>query len=390
LLKKIKPEKEMKKIMLILAVAAMIMSCTGKKGTQYKISGIVKGVDTGLVYLQKMDTTGWISVDSVKLQKGEFTFKGKVESPDRWNIKLKGKDFLYPFYLENSNISMVVHSDSAVIEVKGSENQDTFNGYVKKNDSIQKLINALDPLFVKADSLKDTVTMNKLDDQYTVYDKGMKSIIVDFTKKHPTAAAAPWLILRNAYRFELPELDSLYKVLDTTLSHSFFYKSMGKRIATLKRVQIGNPAVDFTMSDTTGKPLTLSSLKGRILLVDFWASWCGPCRHENPNVVKAYAEFHGKGFDVLGVSFDRPNGKDKWEKAINDDHLTWNHVSDLQFWGNAAGKLYGINSIPANVLLDKDQKIIGKNLRGDALIAKLTELLGPPEVVKAKPVHKKK
>lgn len=379
----------MRKTIHIIAIVAILFSCTGRKGTQFTITGTIKGVDVGMVYLQKMDSTGWVTKDSSIVKNGEFSFKGKVESPDRWNLTIKGKEFPYPFFLENSNIKLIVHADSAgFIEVNGSANQDLFNQYIKKSDSIGKLATELDPLYTKADSLKDTMTMNKLESQYNALDREMKKLIVGMAKQHPSSPVGPWLIMRNSYRFELPELDSLYVGFDTTLNHSFFYKAIAKRVGVLKRVQIGQPAIDFSMNDTTGKPLTLSSLKGSVLLVDFWASWCGPCRGENPNVVKAYAGFHKKGFDVLGVSFDKK--KDKWEKAIKDDKLTWNHVSDLQYWGNAAGKLYGINSIPSNVLLDKDQKIIAKNLRGDALIAKLTELLGPPASLPVKPVHKKK
>ena len=236
--------------------------------------------------------------------------------------------------------------------------------------------------------LINTATLKKLDATFDQMDKEMKTMIVEFAKTNNKFVVSPYLIMRNSYRFELPELLKISKTFDTCLKASSYYQNVNNRIEILKRVEVGQPAVDFTMNDSLGKPVTLSSLKGKYLLVDFWASWCSPCRAENPNVVKAYQGFHKKGFDVLGVSFDK--NRDKWIKATKDDNLTWNHVSDLAGWGNAAGKLYGINSIPANVLLDKDQKIIAKNLRGEYLIKKLTELLGAPAVAKSsKPIKKK-
>lgn len=137
---------------------------------------------------------------------------------------------------------------------------------------------------------------------------------------------------------------------------------------------VGGEAPDFTMNDVNGNPRKLSEFKGKVMLVDFWASWCGPCRRENPNVLKAYAKYHDKGFDVLGVSLDKT--KESWLAAIEKDGLIWNHVSDLKGWQNEAAKLYGVTSIPHTVLLDKEGKIIARNLRGEALDAKLAEIFG--------------
>ena len=134
-------------------------------------------------------------------------------------------------------------------------------------------------------------------------------------------------------------------------------------------------AMDFTQNDTLGRPVTLSSLRGKYLLVDFWASWCGPCRAENPNVVKVFQKYKDRNFHIIGVSLDRPGQQEKWMKAIHDDKLEWTHVSDLQFWNNEVAKQYGINAIPQNLLLDPEGKIIAKNLRGEELEAKLGEAI---------------
>jgi peroxiredoxin len=174
---------------------------------------------------------------------------------------------------------------------------------------------------------------------------------------------------------EADELETMIGKLDTTIASLPPIVALKDRLVQMKAVAIGQKAPDFTMNDVNGNPVSLSSKIGaKLLLIDFWAAWCGPCRKENPNVVKVYNEFSKKGFDIFGVSLDQK--KEDWVKAIADDELTWTHVSDLQYWSNAAAKTYAVNAIPANFLLDETGTIIGKNLRGDDLYNKVKEVLG--------------
>jgi peroxiredoxin len=176
-----------------------------------------------------------------------------------------------------------------------------------------------------------------------------------------------------AYALDVNELDSLVKIIDTTLNASTYMVSLKKQVEVLRGVEVGKTAPDFTLNDTTGNPVSLSSFRGKYLLIDFWAAWCGPCRKENPNNVKLYADYKSKGFEILGVSFDDKH--EKWVEAIKKDGLKWTQVSDLKRWKSAAGKLYGVRAIPHTVLLDIQGIIIAKNLSGDDLRAKISELL---------------
>ncbi len=203
------------------------------------------------------------------------------------------------------------------------------------------------------------------------------SVYGNYVRKQPLSPLALYAL--QYYAGAEPDtkaIRALYATLGEPARNSKDGKAFLEKLDALDNMSVGKEAADFTQKDTAGIPVTLSSYRGKYVLLDFWASWCAPCRAENPNVVKAYGKYHPKGFEILSVSLDKEADKDKWLKAIHDDKLTWTHVSDLQSWGNSVAKTYAIQAIPQNFLIDPAGKIVGKNLRGEELAKKLKEVYG--------------
>lgn len=364
----------MKKIIYLIAACITISSCSPKT-PHYVVKGMIGGSDSIKFYIQKREAGKIVSIDSAVSKHGKFTMQGgKVKYPEMVQLVAGNTKKRTPFYLENSEITITGNLDSLFkAKITGSKTQAKYDSLIKSikplSDSYSKIVSKYE------DVSKSGGNPAKFEKQMDSIQAGMTNIYKDFVRTNPKSFVTPSILTSLSYDMEADELETLVNGLDTSITSLPQIKTLKERVKSLKTVAIGQKAPDFTLNDVNDKPVTLSSKFGpKLLLVDFWASWCGPCRMENPNVVKVYNEFHKKGFDIVGVSLDHE--KNDWIKAIKDDRLTWTHISDLLWWNSAAAKLYAVNGIPANFLLDEKGTIIGKNLRGDDLYNKVNETLG--------------
>jgi peroxiredoxin len=262
-------------------------------------------------------------------------------------------------------------------KISGSKSQKAFEALGKLEKPYNQKEEALSNQYRQYYTSKDTAGMKNVEEEFDKISKEKdEKVYRQYLTENPNSPIALYVLEQYAgYDIDANKVEPLFKKLPPTTRNLPSGIAFKKRIETAKKTGIGAYAMNFTQNDTLEKPVSLSDFKGKYVLLDFWASWCGPCRAENPKVVKAFNNYKDKNFTVLSVSLDRPGKKQSWLDAIHKDGLAWTHVSDLKFWDNAVAKEYGIRAIPQNLLLDPSGKIIAKNIRGEELEKKLDEVI---------------
>ncbi len=363
----------MKHLLIIFLAIAGLMSCTKPEG--FVIKGQIAGKESGDIKLMKYSEGKWVTEDSAKIENGKFELKGKTELPELRLVSMGAQSVVAQFFAENGKITLQAYADSLdQTVVKGSKSNDEFTILTKELKNISKETEGLQQKYSEAMQSGNEEGMKKAQIDFEAMMGNQKVYAKNFIREHPKSTVSPLVALMQfAQEMTAHEVDTLIAFLDPSVHPSVYVTELKKLADKMRVTEIGALAPDFSLNTPEGTPLALSSLRGKIVLVDFWASWCKPCRQENPNVVKVYNQYKDKGFDILGVSLDRE--KEAWLKAIADDQLAWHHISDLKFWQNEVAVKYGVQSIPFTLLIDKEGKIIAKNLRGEELANKLAELL---------------
>ena len=328
----------------------------------------------GHVILEEIGQSDILVIDTLQVS-GDSTFRYGLQDvkPGFYRLNFYGKQYVN-LVLNDESVQVTADGDrpDGLAEVEGSTDTDYFNSVNEIMQDMQDQINSMNADYMKARADDDTEAMTKIEQRYKQIELENSNKIKSEIEKMGTSLTAFYAVNYLDAEKEFSFLKDLANKFEQELPNSRYTQQFVSQINALSKLAIGMPAPDIALPNPEGDTVRLSSLRGKYVMIDFWAAWCKPCRMENPNVVRLYDEYKDKGFEIYGVSLDRT--KDAWVDAIAQDNLTWKHVSDLQYFNSEAAALYNINAIPATVLLDKEGKIIAKNLRGPALEEKLAEI----------------
>ena len=358
----------MRKLLLSIVAASMTLAaCNAQSG--YKGTGTVEGMPDGKAIIATVNGSSLDTLAKADVKNGSFEFTGNVSEPTGAYIMVIGQRGAIPFMLENANIT--VNAGQAGLTVTGSEGQKIYDQFMAINASAQQEAMKLQQEYQAANG--DQAKIQAVQEAYAKLMTDAQAKETELIKANPDSYVSTFVIVSSMGQMEYEQLKERYSLLGEKAKASAQGKAIAAQIAKLESTAIGQIAPNFTITTPEGESISLYDIKGKVKLIDFWASWCGPCRGENPHVVEIYKEYHPKGLEIFGVSLD--NNKEAWVKAIADDGLVWKHGSDLKGWQSAPAQLYSVTGIPHTVLLDENNKIIAKNLRGDELKQKIAELL---------------
>lgn len=359
-----------------LILSALLMANSSLAAQPFQIIGNFQNAGNQWIHFLYMNDSLQKQSDSAFALNGRFVFKGKICEPTMAYIRTGDRKIDAQLFFEQgiTKIAGDTAFPNRVMAYGGASTTD-FNLYNEMEEPLQQQRDSLTYIISNLRGSGDTAQANKLWKEFQILIQTHKQTEEKWMLEHRNSAVNAYLIyalymIPGAYA----KGDSLLALMTEQVRQSKYIRKRSNVNQLRERTQAGKPVTHFVQADTSGKSFSTKEFSGKYFLIDFWASWCGPCRRENPALVKAYHKYHPKGFEVLGVSFDRT--RQAWIAAIEKDTLEWKHVSDLKGWDNEAGQLYAINSIPENFLIDKSGTIIAKSLRGEELNAKLKEIFG--------------
>jgi len=381
----------MKKSSILFLVALVFSACTTQSPEGFEIKGKLTGLPTGqaganlqTIYLEELTATAVTVKDSIKIEKdGEFIFTGQILEVGFYRLRIAQNNFINIILDKQDKIQITADANNLyyTYKVEGSENNQLLyqlNNYMQsinvKVDSLRRVFQTLQSNMAAGQAGPNIDSVNKaIGEEYNNTMLSKINFIRSFIDNNFNSFVALAAIEQLDPTVDLAYYIKVDKALFASNPNSQYVKNFHTKVSQLSKLAAGSDAPEIVLNDPGDVPIALSSFRGKVVLIDFWASWCKPCRIENPNVVRLYNKYREKGFEIYGVSLDK--NKTAWVKAINDDGLEWVHVSDLGFWNSAVVKLYDIKSIPQTYLIDENGIIIAKGLRGAALESKLEEIM---------------